>query len=94
AQHSTPSLLKGKDSYAHADIELCLQDDVLSITPASCQVKSSQGSYAYDHLILATGSQPRFMAAFGHADNLCYLSDWDDAGRILQQLAEASRLVV
>ncbi|ASD11720.1 MULTISPECIES: NAD(P)/FAD-dependent oxidoreductase [Pseudomonas] len=94
AQHSTPSLLKGKDSYARADIELCLQDDVLSITPASCQVKSSQGSYAYDHLILATGSQPRFMAAFGHADNLCYLSDWDDAGRIRQQLAEASRIVV
>ncbi len=54
-----PMLLRAEAEYADLDLDLRLGVRVTGLDPAARQVQTAGGPLAYDHLVIATGAEPR-----------------------------------
>ncbi|XP_015277333.1 PREDICTED: apoptosis-inducing factor 3-like [Gekko japonicus] len=77
------------------DIEVWREKEVVSLDTSNKTAHFRDGSdQAYDHLLIATGSDPRRLETPGiKLQNVCYLQTPEDANRILQ-LASGKRVVI
>lgn len=89
-------LLKPRDFYVQADVDLRLGVDVTRIGLADRTLQMEDGSsLAFDSLVLATGSRPRPLNVVG-ADHPClfYLRTLADVEAIRPRLTAGARLVL
>lgn len=82
--------LQDAQAYRDQDIDLRLGCDVAAIDPAARIAHASQGEFAYDALLLATGAEPRRLALPGFdAGQVQVLRSLADARAIVEVAAEA-----
>ena len=82
--------------YAAHDVDLRLGDAVTGLDLDAHDVLDSSGTRTgWDHLVLATGSEPRRLQVPGaHLDGVVYLRTLDDSDRLRAALATSGRVVV
>ena len=81
--------------YADHDVDVRTSDTVTGIDLARRAVVTDAGELGYDGLLLATGSEPRHVAAFdGSGARVAYLRTRDDSAALRSALLEKPRVVV
>ncbi|HEY2492088.1 MAG TPA: FAD-dependent oxidoreductase [Paenibacillus sp.] len=83
-----------KKIFANQKVDVVL-DDIQNIDFKSKKLKSDKATYAYDYLVIGTGSKPTFFGIPGAEENTFSLWSFDDAVRLKQQIrnmfSEASK---
>ena len=89
-------ILRGPAYYPEKQIDLLLGERVVSIDRAAKTVTLASGAvHAYDHLILATGADPRPAPFAGtELDGVLQLRDMNDAAKVKAKLEMARNVVV
>ncbi len=89
-------ILRGPAFYPEKNIELLLGEKAVSIDRSSRTVTLASGaSHSYDHLILATGADPRPAPFAGmELDGVLMLRDMNDAAKVKGKLETARNVVV
>ncbi len=81
--------------YADHDVEVRTSDRVSGIDLERRVVATAAGELGYDELLLATGSEPRHVAAFDDSGaRVAYLRTRDDSAALRAALLEKPRVVV
>jgi 3-phenylpropionate/trans-cinnamate dioxygenase ferredoxin reductase subunit len=82
--------------YSEKEIELRVEETVLSIDPAQREVTLQSGErLSFDRLLLATGAEPRRLSTPGSdLDGIHYLRSLADSDQLRERLDNASKLVV
>ena len=81
--------------YVEHGVELLLGRRAASVDPAAHELTLDDGTVApYEHLLVATGAQPRRLALLEGRPNVHYLRTADDAMRLHAALGPGTRLVV
>jgi len=82
--------------YRDKEIELHIGKRALKINPNQQQVKFTDGSIDYDHLVLATGSKPRELPSYigSKIKNLFTMRDLTDANSIEPFMKRGMRLLI
>lgn len=87
--------MRPESFYPGKNIQLCLNDEVLSIDTSAKTITISSGKQAYSSLVIATGAIARPLAIEGRGVKAVYeLRDVHDARRIKASLEEASDVAV
>ncbi|MFL2794569.1 MAG: NAD(P)/FAD-dependent oxidoreductase [Paracoccaceae bacterium] len=88
--------LRPKEFYRDKDIELHIGKQALKIDPNQRRVKFTDGNIDYDHLVLATGSQPRELPPYigRKIKNLFTMRDLNDANSIEPFMKSGMRLLI
>ncbi|WP_432479774.1 NAD(P)/FAD-dependent oxidoreductase [Nocardioides sp. GXQ0305] len=81
--------------YADHDVDVRLSDPVTGIDLEQRVVTTGAGDVAYDELLLATGSEPRHVAAFDDSGaRIAYLRTRDDSAALREALLAKPRVVI
>lgn len=88
--------LRPASFYADNAIDLHLSETAISIDRATQQVVTDGQTLPYDHLVLATGSQPRLLPAAigGTLGNVFTMRDLNDADAMAPQFSAGRNLLV
>lgn len=88
--------LRPASFYADNAIDLHLSETAISIDRAAQQVVTDGQTLPYDHLVLATGSQPRLLPAAigGSLGNVFTMRDLNDADAMAPQFSAGRNLLV
>ncbi len=88
--------LRPASFYADNAIDLHLSETAISIDRAAQQVVTDGQTLPYDHLVLATGSQPRLLPAAigGTLGNVFTMRDLNDADAMAPQFSAGRNLLV
>ncbi len=88
------ALLRAADYYESEQIDLLLGETVTSIDPSNRQVTlASKKEIGFEKLVIATGSQPRFIPIPGIENALCLYS-LQDSRDVCEKLQSANSVVV
>ena len=88
-------LVRPEKFYQDRDIEVHLGETVTTIDPAQKTVTTAEGAFAYDKLLIATGSTPRRLSIPGSdLGGIHYLRTMADVDAIRDQMAQATRLCI
>lgn len=74
-----------KKIFANQKVDVVL-DDIQNIDFESQKLKSNKATYAYDYLVIGTGSKPTFFGIPGAEENTFSLWSFEDAVRLKQQI--------
>lgn len=91
---------RAPDYYAEHDIDLVLDERILSIelstaAPGGTATSAAGRTFQFDALALTVGARPRRLAIPGHdLDGIVYVRDIVDAERLKSRLDRADRVVV
>jgi 3-phenylpropionate/trans-cinnamate dioxygenase ferredoxin reductase component len=88
-------LINSPDFYQENGISVSLGTTIERVDFDERKLFSDSETFAYDKLVIATGSRPRMLDIPGsHLENVFYLRQVDDAKRIRRQAERAQRAVV
>ncbi|MGF7050271.1 NADH dehydrogenase [Paenibacillus sp. DS2015] len=74
-----------KKIFANQKVDVVL-DEIQNIDFEGKKLKSDKATYAYDYLVIGTGSKPTFFGIPGAAENTFSLWSFDDAVRLKRQI--------
>ena len=88
--------LRPEHYYVEQNITLHLGERVNAIDRQSNEIITEKGQYAYDRLVLATGSTPRLLPAHlgGTLENVFSVRDLKDADSLAPHMKEGKRLLI
>lgn len=88
--------LRPESYYAEAGIDLCTGTRVTGIDRAARTIATESGDFAYDHLVLATGSTPRHLpeAIGGNLQGVYPMRDLRDADRMAPEFRTGAHLLI
>ena len=88
--------LRPEHYYVEQNITLHLGERVNAIDRQSNEIITEKGQYAYDRLVLATGSTPRLLPAHlgGTLENVFSIRDLKDADSLAPHMKEGKRLLI
>ena len=88
--------LRPEHYYVEQNITLHLGERVNAIDRQNNEIITEKGQYAYDRLVLATGSTPRLLPAHlgGTLENVFSVRDLKDADSLAPHMKEGKRLLI
>lgn len=88
--------LRPEHYYVEQNITLHLGERVNAINRQNNEIITEKGQYAYDRLVLATGSTPRLLPAHlgGTLENVFSVRDLKDADSLAPHMKEGKRLLI
>ena len=88
--------LRPQHYYVEQNITLHLGERVNAIDRQNNEIITEKGQYAYDRLVLATGSTPRLLPAHlgGTLENVFSVRDLKDADSLAPHMKEGKRLLI
>ena len=88
--------LRPEHYYVEQNITLHLGERVNAINRQNNEIITENGQYAYDRLVLATGSTPRLLPAHlgGTLENVFSVRDLKDADSLAPHMKEGKRLLI
>ena len=78
----------------HPNVTLTLNEEVLDIYPTTKTILCKNNSYAYDKLIIATGSKPKSLFNLSAIKNICTFRSADDAYKIRNGIKNKNVILV
>ena len=88
--------LRPEHYYVEQNIKLHLGERVNALDRQNNEIITEKGQYAYDRLVLATGSTPRLLPAHlgGTLENVFSVRDLKDADSLAPHMKEGKRLLI
>jgi 3-phenylpropionate/trans-cinnamate dioxygenase ferredoxin reductase component len=88
-------LIKPKSLYDKQNIVFKANTKVLEINANDSKIKTNDGIFGYDHLILATGGSPRRLEIPGvDPENILYVRDYNDAVNLKTRVKNAQSILL